>query len=106
VSYLCCWWQVEVAYSQISEIRTAPRAFGLWGDCVIFLKNGDRLVSHTPEPVLRRQHKRLAAQEWLSPLMFCVLGKELLLHGVTSRECVISITLAGKEVYLAYASTS
>uniref|UniRef100_A0A383WHG8 YdbS-like PH domain-containing protein n=1 Tax=Tetradesmus obliquus TaxID=3088 RepID=A0A383WHG8_TETOB len=34
---------VEVAYSQIAEVRTAPRAFGLWGDCVIFLKNGDRL---------------------------------------------------------------
>ncbi|KAF6251580.1 hypothetical protein COO60DRAFT_1628877 [Scenedesmus sp. NREL 46B-D3] len=34
---------VEVAYNQIAEIRTAPRAFGLWGDCVIFLKNGDRL---------------------------------------------------------------
>jgi hypothetical protein len=37
-----------VAYSQIAEVRTAPRAFGLWGDCVIFLKNGDRLVSKLP----------------------------------------------------------
>jgi hypothetical protein len=30
--------QVEVAYKNIKEVRTAPRAFGLWGDCVIFLK--------------------------------------------------------------------
>ncbi len=35
--------QVEVAYKNISEVRTAPRAFGLWGDCVIFLKDGSRL---------------------------------------------------------------
>lgn len=35
--------QVEVAYSQIKEIRSVPRAFGAWGDMVIFLKNGDRL---------------------------------------------------------------
>lgn len=35
--------QVEVAYKNITEIRTAPRAFGLWGDCVIFLKDGSRL---------------------------------------------------------------
>eukprot|EP00775_Hariotina_reticulata_P012678 gene12678-12807_t len=35
--------QVEVAYRNIKEIRTAPRAFGLWGDCVIFLKDGSRL---------------------------------------------------------------
>jgi hypothetical protein len=48
--YLCCCWQVEVAYSQIAEIRTAPRAFDLWGDCVIFLKNGDRLVGDSSEP--------------------------------------------------------
>lgn len=30
--------QVEVSYKNIKEVRTAPRAFGLWGDCVIFLK--------------------------------------------------------------------
>jgi hypothetical protein len=53
---MCCCWQVEVAYSQIAEIRTAPRAFGLWGDCVIFLKNGDRLVSNTLELVGHWQH--------------------------------------------------
>ncbi|KAF8067251.1 hypothetical protein HT031_002298 [Scenedesmus sp. PABB004] len=33
----------EVAYRNIAEVRTAPRAFGLWGDCVIFLKDGSRL---------------------------------------------------------------
>ncbi len=32
-----------IEYEDIKEIRTAPRAFGLWGDCVIFLKNGSRL---------------------------------------------------------------
>jgi hypothetical protein len=40
----------------------------------------------------------------VSPLMFCIPGKELLLHGVTSRTCMIPMTLEGKEVYLAYAS--
>jgi hypothetical protein len=30
--------QVEVSYKNIKEVRTAPRAFGLWGDAVIFLK--------------------------------------------------------------------
>jgi hypothetical protein len=35
--------QVDVAYTEIKEIRTAPRAFGLWGDMVIFLKDGERL---------------------------------------------------------------
>lgn len=35
--------QVEVSYKNIREVRTAPRAFGLWGDCVIFLKDGSRL---------------------------------------------------------------
>jgi hypothetical protein len=35
--------QVEVPYKDIKEIRTAPRAFGLWGDMVIFLKDGNRL---------------------------------------------------------------
>lgn len=34
---------VEVPYDKIREIRTVPRAFGLWGDCVIFLKDGARL---------------------------------------------------------------
>lgn len=38
-----CWLlgQVEVSYKNIKEVRTAPRAFGLWGDCVIFLKVGE-----------------------------------------------------------------
>jgi hypothetical protein len=30
--------QVEISYKNIREVRVAPRAFGLWGDCVIFLK--------------------------------------------------------------------
>jgi len=32
-----------IEYADIKEARTAVRAFGLWGDCVIFLKNGSRL---------------------------------------------------------------
>lgn len=35
--------QVEIAYSKVKEIRAAPRALGLWGDMVIFLKDGGRL---------------------------------------------------------------
>lgn len=30
----------QVAYSQIKEVRSAPRAFDLWGDVVLFLKGG------------------------------------------------------------------
>ena len=33
----------QVSYDQIREIRSAARAFGLWGDVVIFLKDGSRL---------------------------------------------------------------
>eukprot|EP00884_Botryococcus_braunii_P019739 jgi/Botrbrau1/6449/Bobra.0034s0024.1 len=35
--------EIQVAYSQVKEVRTAPRAFGLWGDMVVFLKDGSRL---------------------------------------------------------------
>ncbi|KAL4859558.1 hypothetical protein ACK3TF_000652 [Chlorella vulgaris] len=35
--------EVQVKYSQIKEVRSAPRALGLWGDIVIFLKDGSRL---------------------------------------------------------------
>lgn len=35
--------EVQIDYSKIKEIRTAPRAFGLWGDMVVFLKDGSRL---------------------------------------------------------------
>lgn len=34
---------MQVEYKKIKEIRSAPRAFGLWGDIVIFLKDGSRL---------------------------------------------------------------
>jgi hypothetical protein len=34
---------VDVAYREVREVRTAPRAFGLWGDMVLFLKDGNRL---------------------------------------------------------------
>jgi hypothetical protein len=30
--------QVQVSLKDVKEVRTAPRALGLWGDCVIFLK--------------------------------------------------------------------
>lgn len=26
--------EIQVAYTQVREVRTAPRAFGLWGDMV------------------------------------------------------------------------
>jgi hypothetical protein len=32
-----------VEYTKIKEIRSVPRAFGLWGDMVVFLKDGARL---------------------------------------------------------------
>jgi len=35
--------EVQVEYSKIREIRSVPRGFGLWGDAVIFLKDGSRL---------------------------------------------------------------
>ena len=35
--------QIDVAYSKVKEVRIAPRAFGLWGDMVLFLNNGERL---------------------------------------------------------------
>jgi hypothetical protein len=35
--------EVQVLYRNIREIRAAPRALGLWGDMVIFLKDGSRL---------------------------------------------------------------
>ncbi|PSC75726.1 short-chain dehydrogenase [Micractinium conductrix] len=35
--------EVQVEYTKIKEIRSAPRAFGLWGDVVFFLKDGSRL---------------------------------------------------------------
>jgi hypothetical protein len=34
---------VDVAYTEVKEVRTAPRAFGLWGDMVLFLNDGNRL---------------------------------------------------------------
>jgi hypothetical protein len=33
----------QVEYRKIKEIRSAPRGGGLWGDVVIFLKDGSRL---------------------------------------------------------------
>lgn len=35
--------EVQIEISKIKEIRTAPRAFGAWGDMVIFLKDESRL---------------------------------------------------------------
>lgn len=34
---------VQVSYDKIKEVRTVPRGFGLWGDMVVFLKDGSRL---------------------------------------------------------------
>lgn len=33
----------QVAFSQIKEVRMVPRAFGAWGDMVVFLKDKSRL---------------------------------------------------------------
>lgn len=33
----------QIAYSQIKEVRAVNRFFGLWGDMVLFLKDGSRL---------------------------------------------------------------
>ena len=33
----------DVAYAAVREVRVAQRAFGLWGDMVLFLTNGERL---------------------------------------------------------------
>ncbi|KIZ04899.1 hypothetical protein MNEG_3056 [Monoraphidium neglectum] len=35
--------QTQVAFSQIKEVRMVPRAFGAWGDMVVFLKDKSRL---------------------------------------------------------------
>jgi len=35
--------EVHVEYSKIKEVRSVCRAGGLWGDMVIFLKDGSRL---------------------------------------------------------------
>ena len=35
--------EIQVEYSKIKEIRAVARAFGAWGDAVIFLKDGSRL---------------------------------------------------------------
>mmetsp|Transcript_14414 Transcript_14414/g.31177 ORF Transcript_14414/g.31177 Transcript_14414/m.31177 type:complete len:193 (-) Transcript_14414:700-1278(-) len=35
--------EVQIKYSQLKEVRTAPRAFGAWGDMVLFTKRGERL---------------------------------------------------------------
>lgn len=42
--------RIEVPYSSINEVRAAPRAFGLWGDAVVFLKDGSRLELPGLEP--------------------------------------------------------
>lgn len=34
---------VEIAYKNIKDVRTGPRAFGLWGDMVVFLRDGSRI---------------------------------------------------------------
>ena len=35
--------QSDVAYQEVSEVRTVPRALGAWGDMVVVLRNGDKL---------------------------------------------------------------
>ena len=35
--------EIQIEYSKIKEIRSVPRALGLWGDMVVYLKDGSRL---------------------------------------------------------------
>ncbi len=35
--------QIQLLYSDIKEVRVAPRSFGFWGDMVLFTKRGERL---------------------------------------------------------------
>jgi hypothetical protein len=35
--------QIQIAYSEIREVRTAPRALGAWGDMVLFTRKGERI---------------------------------------------------------------
>jgi hypothetical protein len=35
--------RTQVVYSQIREVRSVPRGFGLWGDMVLVLSDGSRL---------------------------------------------------------------
>ncbi|GAX75505.1 hypothetical protein CEUSTIGMA_g2948.t1 [Chlamydomonas eustigma] len=35
--------EIQIAYSEIREVRTAPRALGTWGDMVLFTKRGERI---------------------------------------------------------------
>lgn len=35
--------QTDVAYQEVSGVKTVPRGIGLWGDMVVTLKNGDKV---------------------------------------------------------------
>ena len=35
--------EIQLPYSELREVRTAPRALGAWGDMVLFTKRGERL---------------------------------------------------------------
>ena len=35
--------RTQVVYSQIREVRSVPRGFGLWGDMVLVLNDGSKL---------------------------------------------------------------
>ncbi|GAX86610.1 hypothetical protein CEUSTIGMA_g14018.t1 [Chlamydomonas eustigma] len=35
--------EIQIAYSEMREVRSAPRALGAWGDMVIFTKRGERI---------------------------------------------------------------
>ena len=35
--------KTQVAYSQVSELRSVPRGFGSWGDMVLVMRDGARL---------------------------------------------------------------
>jgi hypothetical protein len=35
--------EVQISLKSVKEIRVAPRGFGMWGDMVVFMKDGKQL---------------------------------------------------------------
>jgi hypothetical protein len=65
-----CYGQLQIAYSEIREVRVAPRAFGGWGDMVIFLKKGGTLElvgMQQYQQIKVRQMQCIAADHHMMP---------------------------------------
>ena len=35
--------QLDAAYQEVRDVKTAPRGLGFWGDMVVTLRNGDKI---------------------------------------------------------------